>query len=349
MKKNCLSAACFLCVLLIPFFSHHAQAQVPTFGGSTITGFVFDSERRPITQINVELMNEVNSVLQRMKTDGSGRFLFRGVSQGRFQIRVLPLGTNYEEQTQEVELYGIGASGRPITDNIQKDFYLRLRRSGSASPGGNGTIFVQDIPEKAKTTYQKAISDLEASRVEAGVEGLENALKLFPTYYSALEKLGLIYTTQQKYEKALEVFGKAVIVNPRSFNGWYGLSYSHYALKHSGAAVEAAQKAVSLNSNSEDAILFLGLSLRLAKRYEEAEKSLRQADRITKGLSPDVHWNLALLYAKDLLRFKEAADELELYLKTSPNTPQVDNIKKLIKQYRESPPSNKRELTSNPE
>lgn len=348
MKKNCLSAAYFLSALLIPFFTLQAVAQIPTFGGSTITGFVFDSERRPLTQIPVELMNEVNSVLQRMKTDGSGRFVFRGVSQGRFQIRVLPLGTNYEEQTQEVELYGIGASGRPITDNLQKDFYLRPRRSASASSGGNGTIFVQDIPENAKTAYQKAISDLEGSRLEAGVEGLEQALKLFPIYYSALEKLGFIYTTQQKYDKALEVFGKAVAVNPRSFNGWYGLSYSHYALNHSGAAVEAAQKAVTLNSNSENAVLFLGLSLRQAKRYEEAEKSLRQADRITKGLSPDVHWNLALLYAKNLNRYKEAADELELYLKTNPTTPQVDNIRKLIKQYRENPPSNKPQLSSNP-
>lgn len=346
MKKNCLAVAYFLSALLIPCFSLQTQAQVTPASGSTITGFVFDPDRRPITQIPVELINEVNSVLQRMKTDGSGRFFFRGVSQGRFQIRVLPLGTNYEEQTQEVELYGIGASGRPIMDNLQKDFYLRLRRSSSTST--SGTIFVQDIPEAAKTTYQKAVSDLEANRVEAGVEGLEQALKLFPTYHSALERLGFVYTTQQKYDKALEVFGRVVAVNPRSFNGWYGLSYAHYALRHSGAAVEAAQKAVTLNSTSEVAILFLGLSLRQAKRYAEAEKSLKEANRITKGLSPDVHWNLALLYAKDLNRYQEAADELELYLKTNPTTAQIDNIRKLIKQYRESPPSNKPELTSNP-
>ncbi len=348
MKKSWLNAAYFLSALLIPFSTSPTQAQIPTFGGSTITGFVFDPDRRPITQINVELINEVNSVLQRMKTDGSGRFVFRGVSQGRFQVRVLPLGTNYEEQTQEVELYGIGASGRPIIDNLQKDFYLRVRRSGSASSTSGGTIFVQDVPGEAKTAYQKALSDLEGNREEAGVAGLENAIKLFSSYYAALEKLGLIYTTQQKYEKALVVFGKAVEVNPRSFNGWYGLSYSHYALKNSGAAVDAAQKAVSLNSNSEDAALFLGLSLRQAKRYEEAEKSLKQANRISNGLSPNVHWNLALLYAKNLNRYKDAADELELYLKTNPTTPQVDNIKKLIKQYRETPPSKKQELTSNP-
>ncbi|MGI9069072.1 MAG: tetratricopeptide repeat protein [Pyrinomonadaceae bacterium] len=337
MKKSSLNAACFVGALLIPFFILQVKAQVPGFSGSTITGFVFDYERRPVAQIQVELMNDVNRVLQRMKTDGSGRFMFRGVSQGRFQIRVLPLGTNYEEQTQEVEIYGIGASGRPIADNLQKDFYLRLRKSGSAS--STGTVFVQEIPEEAKTIYQKALSDLEGNRLEAGVAGLENALQLFPTYYLALEKLGLVYATQQKYEKALEVFGKAVLVNSRSFNGWYGLSYSHYALQQSQAAVEAAQKAVTLNSNSEDALLFLGLSLRQAKRYEEAENPLKQADKIAKGLSPDIHWNLALLYAKNLNRYRDAANELELYLKTSPDTTQTDNIKKLIKKYRERPPS----------
>jgi tetratricopeptide (TPR) repeat protein len=110
-------------------------------------------------------------------------------------------------------------------------------------------------------------------------------------------------------------------------------------LKQSDAAVEAAQKAVTLNSSSEDALLVLGISLRQAKRYEEAEKPLKQADKITKGLSPDVHWHLALLYAKNLNRFNDAANELELYLKTTPDSSQADNIKKLIKKYRETPPA----------
>ena len=331
MRRNSLIAALFVSVLLISIFALQARGQVPSTG-NTITGFVFDPQRRPIAQVYVELIDDVNSVLQRMRTDGSGRFVFRGVSHGRFQVRVLALGTIYEDQTQEVE-----TSGRPSRDTVQKDFYLRLRKSGPVS--APGTIFAQEIPEEAKTIYQRAVADLDRSRLEDGVAGLESALKIFPDYYLALERLGLIYLTQQKYEKAVGVFGKAVVVNPRSFNGWYGLSISHYALKRSDAAVEAAQKAVTLNSNSADALLALGVSLRQAKRYEEAEKPLKQADKITKGLSPDVHWHLALLYAKNLNRFSDAANELELYLKTTPDTSQTENIRKLIKQYRESPPA----------
>jgi hypothetical protein len=336
MRRNSRRAALFVSVLLISVFAFQAKSQIPG-SGSTITGFVFDPYRHPLAQVHVELVDDVNGILQRARTDESGRFVFRGVSQGRFQVRVMPLGTMYEDQTQDVELSGMSASGRPIRDTIQKDFYLRLRKSGVVS--APGTIFVQEIPEEAETKYRRAVADLDRNRLEDGVAGLESALKIFPNYYLALERLGLIYLTQQKFEKAVGVFGKAVEVNPRSFNGWYGLSCAYYALNKSDAAVEAAQKAVTLNSNSTDALLILGISLRQAKRYGEAEKPLKQADKITKGLNPDVHWHLALLYAKNLNRFNDAANELELYLKTAPDTSQTENIKKLIKQYRESPPA----------
>jgi hypothetical protein len=125
MKKNRLSAASFASALLLLFFVPQAGGQVPSFSGSTVTGFVFDSQRRPVGQIPVELIDDVNGVVQRIRTDGSGRFIFRGVSQGRFQVRVLPLGTNYEEQTQEVELFGLGASGRKTLTVTKTAIYLR--------------------------------------------------------------------------------------------------------------------------------------------------------------------------------------------------------------------------------
>ena len=74
---------------------------------NTITGFVFTSDRRPVPNVYVELSNEVYQVLQRTRTDGSGRYFFSRLSSGRFIVKVLPLGTNLEEQSQEVELINI--------------------------------------------------------------------------------------------------------------------------------------------------------------------------------------------------------------------------------------------------
>lgn len=328
----------FLCCLA--WIGIFAQSAVPQFR-NTITGFVFDSQRNPVSQIPVEVQNEVNQTLQRTRTDNSGRFFFSGLSAGRFNVRVLPLGTNFEEQTQEVEIINIvRPGGFSTSDSAQKDFYLRLRRDAKEANAVTGTLFAQDIPREAQKSYNKAIDEFASKRDEAGIQELLKALKTFPDYFLALERLGREYMKQQKYDIARAVFTKTVSVNQRSFNGWYGLSYASYALGQSDIAIEAGQNAVKLEPASIEAKLILGISQRRAKRFQEAEKTLLEAKKLAKGLFPDVHWNLALLYSHNLQRYKEAADELELYLKAQPDDAKAGNIKKLIAELRQKSNSN---------
>lgn len=321
----CLCCLAWVGVLVQPAFSQNRNS---------ITGFVFDARRNPVPQIYVEVMNEVNQVLQRTRTDGSGRFLFGGLSSGRFSVRVLPYGTDLEEQTQEVEIINFVRPGSSTSESAQKDFYLRVRRTGGTNPTITGTIFVQEIPAEAIKSYDKAVADFESGRQEAAMEGLLKAVKIFPEYFSALERLGREYIKQQKYDYAQAAFLKAVSVNGRGFNSWYGLSFACYALKQSETAVEAAQNALKLQPTSVEATLILGISFRQAKRYEEAEKSLLQAKKISKNTSADAHWNLALLYNHNLKRYQEAAAELEKYLELQPNDPRANDLKKLIAELR---------------
>lgn len=323
-------------VLAIFFTAAETQAQAYR---SSITGFVFDQSRRPIVSVPVELMNEVNSVIQRTRTNNSGRYNFIGLSQGRFSIRVLPLGTDLAEQSADVEISGIGVRGRPIADHIQHDFYLRPRKNRSTAGSITGTIYAQEVPAGAETVYKNAVEDLDDEKVDDAVIKLETAIKEFPTYYAALERLGIIYLNQKKFENARDYLTRAVAVNARSFNGWYGIAVAEYSLQRPREAVEAGKKAVEVNPDSIEAFLLLGISHRQAKEYEFAEKTLKNAEKLSDGRSPDVHWNLALLYAHNLKRYKDAADQLERYLKADPNVPNAEVVKKLIKQFRTNPPT----------
>lgn len=47
-----------------------------------------------------------------------------------------------------------------------------------------------------------------------------------------------------------------------------------------------------------------------------------------------MHWQLALLY-NQLKRYREAADELEVFLKVQADSKDTELIKKLIKRFRE--------------
>jgi len=337
MSSFYVKQATMIALLFLLYFAWIEAPAGHAFGQNfrnTITGYVFDQQRSPVSQAAVELMNEVNSVIQRTRTDGSGRYFFSGLSAGRFSIRVIPLGTNLEEQTQEVEIINYVASGSATSDNAQKDFYLKVHKNGTQIDEIKGVIYVQEVPKDAQKSYEKAMAELNENKTDLGIQDLEAALKIFPTYYAVLERLGREYVIKQKFELARDIYARAVAVNARSLSCWYGLSFVNYALKQSKAAVESAQKANELAPNSVNVLLIFGISLRLDKRYEEAEKALLQAKKIDNGKNPDINWNLALLYAHNLKKFSEAADELELYLKINPNAPNPEGIRKLIKQFR---------------
>jgi tetratricopeptide (TPR) repeat protein len=74
--------------------------------------------------------------------------------------------------------------------------------------------------------------------------------------------------------------------------------------------------------------------LRQASKLDEAETYLKQANRLSESKLPDVHWQLALLF-NQLKRYKEAADELELFLKVQPDSRDKEMIQKLIQQLRQ--------------
>ncbi|HEX8369685.1 MAG TPA: tetratricopeptide repeat protein [Pyrinomonadaceae bacterium] len=318
---------------LIPVFSVNIYAQL----GNSISGHVFGAQREPLGDINVELLDNYSRFVGRARTNGSGRYVFSGLGSGRFVVRVMSSGTDYEEQEQEVEIvnFAIRSSGgetRPSGfSNEQKDFYLRPRRRGEL--GITGTIFAQDVPENAKKLYEKGITELNDKKEKEGLANLKSAIEAFPKYYAALEKLGTEYVRLGHYEAAEILLTLAVDVNPRSYKSWYGLAYSQYSLKKSTEAAAAIQKAIEMNQYSAEALLLSGVLKRQNKQFNEAEKQLVKAKELSKGTLALVNWHLALLYGYDLKRYRDAARELKLFLKAQPDAKDSEKIKALIKEF----------------
>ena len=315
-----------ICLLLA--FQGIAHSQT-----NRISGQVFGANRRPVSEAYVELLNEINTVIFRVKTDGSGRYFFSGMPAGRFIVRVRPFGTDYEEQSQEVEI--VTAVGRRNTpDNQLVDVYLRTRRDANKRLDLTGVIFAQEIPEDAKKAFESALVDLDANRLDAGILKLENATKIFPDYYYALDRLVSELLKKQQFAEARKIFERSVTINAKSSNSWYGLSFALYAQDVVPESIEAAKKAADLAPDSPDINVMLGIAFRKGKLFSDAEKALLKAKKLTKGQSADASWNLALLYTYNLNNKRLAADELENYLRVKPDHPDAEKLRRLISQYR---------------
>jgi tetratricopeptide (TPR) repeat protein len=288
-----------------------------------------------LANLYVELQDEFNRTIGYTRTSGSGYYEFRGFPQGTFRIKVSPLGTDYEEQEQEIEVLNIGRPGGGVggaADEL-RDFYMRLR------PGvdpASVAIYVQEVPSAAEKLYKKGISDLDSKRQDEGLEELRSAIQIFPTYYYALERLGTEYIkmgTPESMRAAAILLDSAVQVNPRGFKSWYGLAYAHYSMGSASAASTAIQKALEISATSPEGLLLSGVLLRNAKQFTEAEKQLVKARDNAKNTLPQIHKELGLLYGTDLKKYPEAVKELKQYLKARPDAKDADDLKKLIAEY----------------
>jgi hypothetical protein len=94
----CLCASTLLSSTVGSSLGVHFQSN-----SNTISGHVSDAGRAPLPDLRVELLNEVDTVIQTVKTNGSGLFVFRKLSDGTFQVRVQTAGTNYVSQTKRVD------------------------------------------------------------------------------------------------------------------------------------------------------------------------------------------------------------------------------------------------------
>ena len=338
--------------LALPFTltcSASAASEAAVQGRSTIYGNVYGENHRPVADVYVELLDDVNSSIRQAKTDMSGRFQFNGLVDGRYMIKIRPGNTGYLEYTQQVVIAAISAtriSGNPSGSDTQHiDIALKLDERGMYGPfaGAASVVFAQEIPPAAKQNYDEAIAYLRDKKHDLAFAKLRAALEIFPDYYNALDRLGGEYAIRGVTEKGTNaeylqagfvLLTKATQVNPRGYSSMFGLGWTEFYLGMTNEAITHLTNAAAIYGKAPEAYLLQGKAYRRAKMLDKAEAALKKGDQLTNGKDADIHWQLAGVY-NDQKRYTEAADQMELYLKNAPKGEDPEKIKDLIKRLRE--------------
>lgn len=315
--------------ILAVLFSSNAFA-------STISGFIYDKQRNALFDVDVELLNEYYQLRGRSKTDSTGRYQFEGLTDGYYTVRVMPFRYDLEDQSQTVEINTMTIRGAGAGNGYYTlDFYL-LPKKGGLADAELSVVFAQDVPKEAKSLYEQSVKDISKGRKAEGITALKEAVKIFPTYYLALHQLGKELFIKGDYGEAAPLLLRAVDVNSKSPMTLYYLGYSLHRLNYNKAAITALNQAYIQAPNSMQVLFVLGKVERAEGKYNEAEKHLLQAKKISKINVPDIHWELAQLYGLNLKKYKEAVNELEDYLKAGKfDDEYTKKIKRLISDFQE--------------
>lgn len=308
-----------------------SESQTGLGGMNSIVGTVFGPSGRPLEQrVRIRLSTPTRGD-RLFTTNQNGAFAFRGLPTGSYTV-IIDKEEDYKPISQVVDVMQFrGAPPQTYTLNIRLEYKDR-----GTKPAVVSAEFL-NVPKEALTFYNNAIEQAQKGDRLAAIEQLKLAIAEHPSFTMAFNELGVQYLKLNRLEEADEAFRNALKIDPDSFAAIMNRGIANVMMKRYGEAVPILRKAVKQNEQSAVAHYFLGQALANLGLFDEAEKDLLASLKLGKEEMKEAHRILAIIYSSRGAK-KQAAEELEAYLKLAPDTPDAEKLKEMIRRFREPNP-----------
>jgi tetratricopeptide (TPR) repeat protein len=297
----------------------------------TVIGVVRDQAGQAVSGVRFTVIDENYQSIQSSFVDASGQFRVSGLRMGKYTVRIETSGTPYEEQSQQLELQSL----RRVSGDETFPLEIQLKyKKGNEPATRNGSVFAQEAPKAARAEFERGENNLKRNKAEAAIASFEKAVRIFPDYFEALESLGVEYVKDGQYESAVESLTRAIKINSRAPKSLYALGLAYMNLHRLAEAIEYLGKSAQLDSNNINTQMMLGLAYGNAGAIDKSEAAFKKALQMGGAAAAEAHFYLAGLSNKQG-DYREARQELELFLREAKNVKDPARIKAMIEKLKE--------------
>ncbi len=306
-----------------------------TGASHSIRGKIFlPSGGLPEQRIRVVLEVASGGIAAEAFSDSVGNFEFRSLANGSYRISVPSDNQTYETTQEAVEIFSNFA--RTVTVQI----YLREKNADPASKPNNKLISaadLQDIPKAAKKAYEQGAKLARENKPQDASAKLQEALKIFPDYLYALNKLGEQYSTLNQWADARATFERAVFVNPKFALPYINLGILFVQQKQYSDAIPLLENGNRQDDSYPMGHLNLGLALmsKAPPEFDRAEKELLRALEMGKKEMVYVRKYLFNLHVRQQAMGK-AVEQLEAYLREAPDAKDAPEIQQMLNKVKKT-------------
>jgi Flp pilus assembly protein TadD len=316
-----------------------SRDMIGTGGRHSISGrLVFPSGQRADLQLKIRLESPGLGDLS-VLSDLNGNFSFQGLRAGNYAV-VIEGGDFFETVRESVFIEPYTVAPRtstgavaPVSRPITVQIYLRPKQTAAVAKPGVLNAALATVPKPAVEVYEKGVAFAQQGETEKAIEQLKRAVALHPNFGLALNELGVQYLKRGELDKAAEALTKVLQLSPDAPEA--SLNYGVVLLNQKKFPEAEAQlrNAVKRNEHSFTAHQYFGISLIYVKNYTEAETELRRAIELGGPKASQAHYYLGGLYWRNE-NFRQAADELEMYLKLEPKASNAEKVRTTVKELR---------------
>ena len=287
-----------------------------------VLGTVTLPDGNPAVHVKVKISGQTGLNFDTV-TDSSGRYQFQ-VPAGRYRLAA----SNPQDANQFTDPIEADTS-RTAGNRVLVNLYLREPTTKRNDPRP-GVISLaeasQQIPKEAKKSFDDGVKRKSDKQIDKALESLTRAIDSYPGYFQALAERGEIYISKNQIAEASEDFTRAFKLNEDWGPALRGLGYCYLEQQKFAEAIQYLERAIQVDPSIANAHLFLGIAALSIDRRDEAKKSLQEALKIDSRGSVTAHIYLADIYAREE-RFKDAANELRMYLDARPDAPNAPRLK----------------------
>jgi Tfp pilus assembly protein PilF len=336
-----LSGAAAFFILLLSLTVSYAQKTVEINSGMNgdeqIEGRVFlPAGDTTGVGITVKLRSMSSSEITGMAAP-DGSFRFTHLRTDTYTI-IVDAGDAYEKAT---EIVSVGFAGSvPAQGNLPSyviplvypvQIYLKPKHPNSAA--ASNPAFA-DVPPAARDLFQQALENARAGNHVKAIVQLKAAISLAPKFARAYEEMAAEYLKTGQGDQAVQTLKEAVETNPDDLT--LRLNYGIALLnrkKFETAETELRLVYQKNNADSPTAGYYLGLALMSQQKIDEAQSVFKSVIRNGGDKLALAHRYLGGIYWRNK-QYREAADELEKYLKLEPKAADAEKIRSTIKELR---------------
>jgi tetratricopeptide (TPR) repeat protein len=329
----------FVCLLPLTNYGQGGSASTGTGGSHTIQGHIyFPSGRRVEGSIQVKLQSYSAGEISVM-TDSSGSFTFASLSPGNYTV-VVDAGADYEIAKEgvfidtDVNTSALGIPTLATSRRYTVMITLQLKHGGNDHAKGSiVNAALAAVPADARASYEEGLEQARAGDSLKAIDKLRTAISLYPNFPLALNELGVQYLKINLANKAVEPLRSATRLSPDAFAPTLNLGIALLETKQFSEAEARLRDAVKRNDSAPTAHMYLGVALTKLRNYVDAEKELRRAIDLAGTQLGLAHYYLGGIYW-GRGEYGHAADELETYLRLTPNAQDAERIRGTIKDLR---------------
>ncbi len=143
---------------------------------------------------------------------------------------------------------------------------------------------IELYPRYAEAYEQLGLAYYYKGADKEAFESVKRAIELDPLKATAYNSLGSIYFDRAKdYQKALELFQRAVQLYPSYIDGWRNLGCAYGTLRQPDKALEAFQRALKYDPINADVLAFIGQVYQGQSDEATANSYFQRAEEIRKN------------------------------------------------------------------